>query len=343
MRSLPPEDVMMLNSLPAPRVPEPVSVCSADDLCRAMRQVRCDGPRVETAGLDRVLRWDPRRALIEVQCATPWRALAARLGPAAPALEACLERGALAGTVGDAVASNAPGPDGRPLVELVEAITLVTSDATLRHASRARDAELFALAVGGHGIFGPAYSVTLRLDALALAVRHAQTPEARLQPTTARATRSLVLFVPPARQSAFIAEARALADAWRTPITRLEVMQTLPEAETALRWAKQAYAAITLQLALPQPLGACVRGVQVCGALIDCALAHGGGFAIGATTDASRAQLARAYPELARVLAEKSRRDPENRISNPWYRHHRRLLDGRPLKLRWNSPQAASA
>lgn len=334
---------MMHSQTPMLRVPRPPALRSADDLRRAMQQLRGEALRIETAGLDRVLRWDARRALVEVQSGTPWRELAVRLAHCAAGLEGHLARGALTGSVGDAVAANAPGPDGRPLVALVEAVTLVTADGALRHASRAREAELFALAVGGHGIFGPLYSVTLRVDALALAARHAEVPKTLRQPATAGTARSVVLLLPPARQTAFIAEARALAEAWRTPITRLEVLQTLPEQETTLRWAKQAYAAITLRLALPQPLGACVRGAQVCGALIDCALAHGGSFAIGATTDASRAQLARAYPELARVLAEKSRRDPEERISNPWFRHHRRLLDGVPLALRWNSPQAASA
>jgi hypothetical protein len=230
------------------------------------------------------------------------------------------------------------------VVELVEAVTLVTPDATVRHASRLRDAELFALAVGGHGIFGPAYSVTLRVDALARAAVRCRPAETLERSDGGRhAARAVTLLLPPEKLHSFLGEARARSEEWRVPIGRIDVLQTLPERETALRWAKQAYAAITLQLALPQPLGACVRGAQVCGALIDCALAHGGSFAIGATTDASRAQLARAYPELARVLAEKSRRDPEDRISTPWYRHHRRLLDGAPLELRWNSSQAASA
>ncbi|KPK05855.1 MAG: hypothetical protein AMJ64_10640 [Betaproteobacteria bacterium SG8_39] len=334
----------MLSQMPAPGHTAQTPLRSADDLRRAMRQPRGAPLRLETGGLDRVLRWDAPRALVEVQSGTSWSALAARLAQTAPALERCLAHGLLAGSVGDAVAANVPGPDGRPLVALVEALSLVTADGELRGTSRARDAELFALAVGGHGIFGPAYSVTLRVDALALAAgraRTAQPPQHR--PGRAAATRRIVLLLPAAQQDSFIAEAHAIADAWRTPIACLEVMQTLPEQETVLRWAKQPYAAVTLQLALPRPLGACVRGAQVCRALIDCALAHGGSFPIGTTRDASRAQLAHAYPELESVMAEKSRRDPEARLCNPWYQHHRRVLDGAQLEVRWNAPQAASA
>lgn len=335
---------MMHNALPAPRFPEPFALCSADDLCRAMRQVRGNGARVETAGLDRVLRLDARRALIEVQSATPWSALAARLGQAAPALETCLERGALAGTVGDAVASNAPGPDGRPLVELVEAITLVTPDATVRHASRLRDAELFALAVGGHGIFGPAYSVTLRVDALARAAARCR-PAETLQRSDGgrRAARAITLLLPPERLHRFLGKARAHSEEWRVPIGRIDVVHTLPERDTVLRWAKQAYAAVTLWLELPAPLGGCVRGTQFCRTLIDCAIAANGSFPIASTPDASRTQLEACYPELEGVLAEKARRDPEARHGNAWYRHHRLMLDEARVAVRWDAAQAASA
>ena len=100
---------------------------------------------------------------------------------------------------------------------------------------------------------------------------------------------------------------------------------------------------MTLRLAVPPPLGACVRGTQVCRALIDCALAIGGSFPIATTREASRSQLDACYPELKGVMAEQSRRDPEARLCNAWYRHHRRLLDDARVAVRWNTPQAASA
>ena len=319
-------------------------LCSAGDLRRAVLQARADAPRLASAGLDRILRWDAARALIEVQSGTRWRALAASLARSAPALEACVARGALPGRVGDALAANAPAPDGQPLVALVEAATLVTPDGELQCVSRARNADLFALAVGGQGLFGLTYSISLRVEALAQAARHAQPAETlELQRPGECAARAIVLFVPPAQLEAFLAAARALCDQWRVPIARIDVLRTRAEAETVLRWAKQGYAAVTLHLALPQPLGACVRGTQLCRALIDCAIGHAGSFPIATTRDASRAQLEACYPELKAVLVEKARRDPGARLSNAWYRHHRRVLEDARIVVRWNAPQAASA
>jgi len=320
------------------------ALCSAGDLRRAVLQARADAPRLAFAGLDRILRWDSARALIEVQSGTSWRTLAARLARSAPALEACVARGALPETVGDALERNAPGPDGQPLVALVEAATLVTPDGELRTLSRARNADLFALAVGGQGLFGLTYSISLRVEALAQAALRARPAETlELQRPGGCATRATTLLVPPAQLEAFLADARALTDEWRVPIARIDVLRTLPEQETVLRWAKQAYAAVTLQLALPQPLGACVRGTQLCRALVDCAILHGGSFPIATTRDASRAQLETCYPELKSLLAEKARRDPGAGLCNAWYRHHRRVLEDAPVAVRWNSPQAASA
>jgi hypothetical protein len=323
---------------------ECLPLCSAKDLRRAVLQARADVPRLAAAGLDRILRWDAARALIEVQSGTAWRALAARLAPSAPALEACIAQGGLRGTVGEALSTNAPGPDGRPLVALVEAATLVTPDGELQCVSRTRNADLFALAVGGHGLFGLTYSISLRVEALAQAALRARPAESvELQRPGIGPTRASVLLIPPAQLEAFLADARALTDEWRVPIAHIDVARTLPEQETILRWAKQAYAAVTLQLVLPQPLGACVRGTQLCRALIDCAIQHGGSFPIATTREASRAQLEACYPELKAVLAEKARRDPGARLVNAWYRHHRRVLEDARVAVRWNAAQAASA
>ena len=155
-------------------------------------------------------------------------------------------------------------------------------------------------------------------------------------------TGALTLFVPPPALDGFLGEARALADAWRLPIAGIEASATHPETETALRWAKQPYAALTLQLARPSRLGAQVRDLQLRGVLIDCAIRRGGSFPIAATPEATRAQIARCYPELAGLLDEKRRRDPNERLSTPWYRHHLRLLREAPPRVRWDA-QAASA
>lgn len=318
-----------------PRIP---AACCVSDLRRAMQQPRSGWLRLDTAGLDRVLLWDEPRALIEVQASAPWPALTARIATAAPALATGIARVALPGTVGDSVAANVPGPDGRPIVELIEALTLVTPDGALHRASRSRDPDLFALAVGGQGIFGLTYSVTLRVDALAQAAA-CRRPTQVLEERAGRArgaVRSTVL-IPPQQLAIFLADARALIDAWRAPIERIEVTPTHAESDTVLRWAKQAYAAVTFYLGLRQALGSRVRGAQLCSSLIECAIQHGGSFPISASRDASRRHLDTCYPELRRVFAEKSRRDPEARLVNAWYHHHRRRLQGESVAVRWNN------
>ena len=141
---------------------------SADDLCRAIRTPAAAGSVARARGLDRVLRHDVGLGLLEVQAGVPWAALAGVQGAES-----------FGGTVGWSVAENPPGPDGRPLVAHVRALTLATADGQLRRASRERAPELFRLAVGGLGAFGPFYSLTLDLTSLALA-QDAGVPPVRL-------------------------------------------------------------------------------------------------------------------------------------------------------------------
>lgn len=324
--------------------PAAASVCSAGELRRMMRESACDAARLERLRLDRILHRDSARALVEVQAGTSWRALGEFLADSVPALARGAAYGLLPGSVGEAVAANLPAPDGRPLVASVEAVTLVTPDGELQRASRLRNADLFALAVGGQDLFGLTYSVTLRVDALAQAARLAQSRAAQRPHEGAEsAGLAATLLVPPEALENFLVAARKLCEEWRAPIVRTEVLHTQSENETRLRWAKRDYAAVTLGLALPSPLGACVRGVQTWRALIDCAIGAGGSFPIARTRAATRTQIETCYPELRTVFAEKACRDPGERLYNAWYKHHRRVLDAPAVSVRWNLAQAASA
>lgn len=68
-------------------------------------------------------------------------------------------------TVGGTIAANGHGRGLRmqPIVDDVEALSIVTADAQLVRCSREENAELFSLAVGGYGLFGVIATVTLRL------------------------------------------------------------------------------------------------------------------------------------------------------------------------------------
>ena len=65
--------------------------------------------------------------------------------------------------------------------------------------------------------------------------------------------------------------------------------------------------------------------------------AHGGGFAIACTRDATREQTRACYPQLAGFLAEQRRIDPQQRWVNGWLRHQRNLLEREPCEVRWGT------
>jgi len=295
---------------------------SALELAAAMR----DAQPYDSSRLDRVLRVDERHGLVEVQASTPWKAIAAALRPG-DARAARTQTTMM--TVGESLAHNAAGPDGRPAVMHVESIAVVTPAGELRRASRTSQRELFALVAGGQGLFGALYSVTLDVGSLSRAVN-----EAAVLPETQARSNPLRLLVPPDKLDAFLADARSRCDEWRMALAGVEVRNTLQENDTFLRWACRDYAAVTLPLAASPVLGIAVRATQLRRSLIDAAIAHGGSFAVSCTPEATREQAEACYPQLPQFLAEKRRIDPGERVVNPWYRHYRRLF-GTQCAVRW--------
>ena len=316
--------MLATQSFPLPRV------YSAGDLCKAVLAGAPWPRRFDDAGLDRVLRHDAGRGLLEVQSGTPWGALA--------------EHGSTAfqdGTVGASIAANAAGPDGRPMVAHLRSFTLVTADGELRRISRDTAPELFRLAVGGFGVFGPFYSLTLDLASLARSAAAAaapvrlELPEAPDAP--AHGSRGGVeLLVPAQATEALIAQMRAALDERRCALTRLEARHTLPEDETFLRWAQREYAALRIEYRFRSTLGACANAMQLGARLIDLALAAGGAIAPASLPLASREQAEACYPMLGAFLAEKRRYDPAERVWSAWYRGTRDLLRREPCAVRWS-------
>jgi FAD/FMN-containing dehydrogenase len=300
---------------------------SAQELCEAVRACVSFDP----ARLDRVLSVDARRGLVEVQSGTSWKSLAAHLRPGdARAREATTTRA----TVGESLAWNAAGPDGRPTVSHVECFTMVTPDGQLRRIDRINNPSLFSLVVGGQGLFGALYSATLRIESLARAVAEACAPESLIENVSGRA-RKLVLLVPPAELEALIARCRELCAEWRLALGSLAVRRIRPEQETFLRWAGREYDEVSVGLGAGANLGAEVRHTQLRRSLIDLAIARGGGFPIACTPEATRAQTEACYPQLGGFLAEQRRIDPHERWVNGWLRHQRSLLTREPCEVRW--------
>jgi hypothetical protein len=281
---------------------------------------------LDATGLDRTLRHDTGRGLIEVQAGVPWETLAAHLGA-----------GFLPGTVGESVAENCAGPDGETVVRHVHALTLATADGGLHRASRERAADLFRLAVGGFGAFGPFYSLTLDLASLSRSAARAVEP-VRLDlpaPGVAGPRFALELLVPPQCGDAVVDQVRAALEARRCSLSLLQARRVVPEAETFLRWAREAYVALRIEFRTRSTLGAHRSATEVRRQLIGIALAAGGSVMPGALPLASRAQAAACYPMLAAVMAEKRRFDPAERVLTPWYTGVRRLWHAGTCEVRW--------
>ena len=282
--------------------------------------------------LNRVLGVDERSGLIEVQAHTPWRSIADRLRPGDS--RAATTRTTMT-TVGDSIATNAAGPDGRPAVVHVESLTIVTPDGELRRISRHAHRELFALTVGGQGLFAALYSVTLRVDTMSSAVAQQAAPETLGGSVDDRGGQVLRLLIPPERLSACMQELNARCDEWRTSPERLEVRKVLEEDETYLRWAPREYTEVGIRLEAASSIGRAVRIAQLARDLIDVAIAHGGSFPISTTPQATREQAEACYPRLREFMAEKRRVDPTERLTNPWYTRYRGLLFGENVDVRW--------
>ncbi len=314
-----------------------VRVRSADDLRNALRHAREHAVRLDGSGMDSVLQFDARRRVIEVQAATPWKALAKYLAAHKIPIDAFAQMPA---TVGEAVAQAAAGPDGLPIVAHIAAITVFTPDGELRRADRNAHHELFRLALGGHGAIGVLYSVTLSVDSLLSSAAAAIAPvELHIEPEPATPAPACAIecLLPPASLDAFLQEVRQLADERRIALHGITVRRYQPEAESSLRWATQEWAGVEVRFGIKQTLGASVAAAEVRRTLLQAALNHGGSFPIRDLRDATRRQLEACYPMIGAFLADKRRGDPAERLQNPWYRALVATMRGEPCAVRWGN------
>ncbi len=127
---------------------------------------------VDLSGHAGVHHFDRERGLITVDAGIHWPALIAACdarqspGDGGPVWGIRQKQtGADRLSLGGALAANVHGRGLRmpPIVNDVEAFTLVDATGELRHCSRHENRELFGLAIGGYGLFGPIADITLRL------------------------------------------------------------------------------------------------------------------------------------------------------------------------------------
>ncbi len=134
------------------------------------QQFATGGTVVDTRGMSRVLHLDRRRGLVEVEAGIQWPELVDRLhalqrGVPVPWTIAQKQTGANRFTVGGSISANCHGRGltMAPIASDVESLRVVTADGSTLTCSRTRNRELFSLVIGGYGLFGAVYSVTLRL------------------------------------------------------------------------------------------------------------------------------------------------------------------------------------
>ena len=128
-----------------------------------------DGVLVDTRKLAKVLSFDAERGLVELEAGIEWPELLEALKTLQPPERKWAfnqkQTGADRLTLGGSLAANAHGRGLTlpPMISDVEAIKLLDARGRLIECSRTENAELFGLAIGGYGLFGVIYSVTLRL------------------------------------------------------------------------------------------------------------------------------------------------------------------------------------
>lgn len=148
-----------------------VSVCGGRHAMGG-QQFADRGELLDLSGMSRVLDMDAGRGLVRAEAGIQWRALVSgileaqrRRGGAARWGIAQKQTGADAMSLGGALAANVHGRGLRmaPIVGDVECFTLVDARGAVVTCSRHERPELFALAIGGYGLFGVIVDVTLRL------------------------------------------------------------------------------------------------------------------------------------------------------------------------------------
>jgi FAD/FMN-containing dehydrogenase len=141
----------------------PVAICGGRHAMGG-QQFCSGGVLLDTRRLSRVLAVDRDRGTIEVEAGIQWPALVEALA-SSPLTFAQKQTGADDLSIGGAVSANVHGRGLtlRPFIADVESLVLVGADGERLRCSRSENPELFALAIGGYGLFGVVYSVTLRL------------------------------------------------------------------------------------------------------------------------------------------------------------------------------------
>ena len=136
------------------------------------------------------------------------------------------------------------------------------------------------------------------------------------------------VYVPRARLSAFMDDARR--DFLRNPVDLIygTVRLIEPDHESALPWARDRYACVVFNLHIDHFPRAILQSRDAFVRLIDHAIAHGGSYYLTYHRFARRDQVIACHPAISGFLATKQRFDPEGIFQSNWDRHLVALLSG---------------
>ena len=134
------------------------------------QQFLSGGILLDMSAMNRVLKFEPERELIEVESGIKWNALvdymiAAQTGKSYQVGIRQKQTGADSLSIGGALSANIHGRglQMKPFIEDIKSFRLINADGEIVNCSRLENTELFQLAVGGYGLFGVILSVKLRL------------------------------------------------------------------------------------------------------------------------------------------------------------------------------------
>lgn len=96
--------------------------------------------------------------------------------------------------------------------------------------------------------------------------------------------------------------------------------------ESVLRWAKQPYACIVLNLHVDHSEAGKAKAADSFRALIDLAAERDGSYYLTYHRWARREQVERCYPEMRAFLRAKQQFDPHGRFQSDWYRHYEAIF-----------------
>jgi len=147
----------------------PLAICGGGHAMGG-QQFASDGILLDMNGMGRVLNFDSQSGLIEVEAGIQWPELissyldiqSGRRGQWGIRQK---QTGADRLSIGGALAANIHGRvlNNRPLIEDIVSFTLIDANGELHNCSRAQNADLFRLTIGGYGLFGVVLTVTLQL------------------------------------------------------------------------------------------------------------------------------------------------------------------------------------